>query len=138
MPVMATDTKKDCQFIGSPRMHHLKPSITPTIGFKEYQILHFSAMALLLKPIGVMNKPNWMINGMIYLKSRYFTFTAVRYKPTPKAQKNANNMNRGKKIICQEGTNLNQMNITKRMIKDIAKSTRLVITDHVGIIILGK
>ena len=79
-----------------------------------------------------------MINGMIYLKSRYLTFTAVRYKPTPKAHKNASTIKMGRKIICHQGIYLNQANIPNNMINEIAKSTRLVITELAGMIILGK
>ena len=94
-----TEKIKVFQFIASPNIHHRNPSITPTIGFIEYNNFHFSEIKLLLNPTGVMYNPNCMINGMMYLKSRYFTFTAVKYNPTPNAQTNARNINTGKKTI---------------------------------------
>jgi hypothetical protein len=41
-----------------PKMDHLNPSITHTIGFKEYIILHSSGITLLEKPTGDTYKPN--------------------------------------------------------------------------------
>ena len=124
--------------MGSPSRHHLKPSITPTIGLSEYNILHLSVTTTLLKPTGLTYKPNCTINGMIYLKSRYFTFTAVRYKPIPNAQVKASKTNNGKKMICQDGNTPYQMNIAVMITNDMARSTRLVITELAGMIILGK
>ena len=91
--------------MGSPNKHHRNPSIIPTIGFRAYQIFHLSGTTELLKPTGVIYKPNCTIKGIIYLKSRYFTLTAVRYKPIPNEHKKANKINKGRNIICQEGTN---------------------------------
>lgn len=136
--MIATDTKKERQCIGSPNRHHLNPSITPTIGLREYNILHLSVTTILLKPTGLTYKPNCTMNGMIYLKSRYFTFTAVRYNPIPNAQVKASKMNSGKKIICQEGMNPYQINMADMIINDMPRSTRLVITELAGIIIRGK
>ena len=101
--ITKTEKINERQFIGSPKIHHLKPSITPTIGFKAYNDFHFSPMTELLKPTGVMYNPNCMMKGMMYRKSRYLTFTAVRYNPTPKAHINASKIKMGKKTICQEG-----------------------------------
>ena len=138
MTVMATEKINNSQCIGSPNRHHLKPSITPTMGFKENRSLYFSSTSVLLKPTGEMYRPNCIIKGMIYLKSRYFTFTAVRYRPTPNAHTKANSINKGRKIICQEGMNWYHTHIAIIMMKDIPRSTRLVITELAGMIILGK
>jgi len=124
--------------MGSPSRHQRNPSITPTIGFREYNIRHLSLITKLLKPTGLTYKPNCTIKGMIYLKSRYLTFTAVRYKPIPNAQVKANKINRGKNIICQEGMKPYQANNKSMMQNDIPRSTKLVITELAGMIILGK
>jgi len=53
----------------------------------------------------VIYNPNWMMKGMIYLKSRYLTLRAVMYKPMPKEAMKAIKINTGKKITCQPGKN---------------------------------
>ena len=65
MRITNPEKMNDCQFIGSPKIHHLNPSITPTIGFKAYKNFHFSPMTELLKPTGVMYNPNCMMKGMM-------------------------------------------------------------------------
>ena len=50
--------------IEPPTIHHLKPSITATIGFKSYHILYRSGITLESNPIGEMYKPNWITNGL--------------------------------------------------------------------------
>ena len=91
-----------------------------------------------VNPTGETYKPNCTRNGTTCLKSRYFTFNAVSHKPTPKLAKNAIIINRGRKIKFIEGTVPYQI-ISKNMRpSEIKKSTRLVITEAAGMIILGK
>jgi len=86
-----------------PSMHQRKPSITPTIGFNEYNNLNLSDMLLLLKPTGEIYIPNCTTNGIIYLKSRYLTLSAATYSPAPIEVRNAKRRNKGRKTICQGG-----------------------------------
>jgi len=62
------ESKKPSIYIllSPPRIHHLKPSITPTMGFKEYKSRHFSGITLLLKPTGEIYKPSWTMKGTMY------------------------------------------------------------------------
>src|SRR5665647_229142 len=86
-----------------PKIHQRNPSIIPTIGFIEYNSLHFSGTTLLLKPTGDTYNPNCTTKGTMYLKSRYLTFNAAIYKPAPRAVRMANIRNRGRKRIGHEG-----------------------------------
>jgi len=58
------DTKMDKMnpggyiFVLPPKIAQRKPSITPTIGFKEYNKRHLSGIVSLLNPTGEMYKPN--------------------------------------------------------------------------------
>src|SRR5204863_3622973 len=45
------------------RRHQRKPSITPTMGFKEYNKRHFSGTMPLLKPTGETYNPNCTMKG---------------------------------------------------------------------------
>src|SRR5438128_1657291 len=136
--MMTNEDINESMCIGLPRIHHLKPSTIPTIGFNINHNLHFSGTTLLSNPTGVIYNPNCTMNGIMYLKSRYLTFTAVRYNPIPIEQRNAIKIKNGKRIICHEGMNRNQMNMPVIITKDIPRSTRLVITELAGMIILGK
>lgn len=48
-------------------------------------------------------KSNWIINGIMYLKSLYFTLSAVINNPAPKAMTKASIIKNGKNKICQPG-----------------------------------
>src|SRR6185369_4130058 len=88
------DTRNPGQYISSsPKMHQRKPSIMPTIGLIEYSILHSLGMMVLLNPTGDTYKPNCTMNGIMYLKSRYFTLSAVIYKLIPNEAKKAKIVN---------------------------------------------
>src|SRR5437867_9707260 len=78
------------------------------------------------------------MNGTIYRKSRYFTFSEVKYKPVPILVKKVNKINNGKKTIFQFGTYLNHTNNTHNSAREIRKSIQLVITEAVGMINRGK
>jgi len=56
----------------------------------------------------------------------------------PNAQVNASNTKTGKNIICQEGVYPYHRNISSMIIKEIPRSTRLVITELAGMMSLGK
>lgn len=57
--ITATDIKNPGQYIFSdPKIHHLNPSITATIGLSEYTKRHLSGIMELLNPTGEMNNPN--------------------------------------------------------------------------------
>jgi hypothetical protein len=121
-----------------PKMHHRKPSITPTIGFNEYNNLNLSDMLLLLKPTGEIYIPNCTTKGTIYLKSRYLTLSAATYRPAPIEVRNAKKRNKGRKTICQEGTKWNQIINPIRIANEIRKSTTLTMTVLAGMIRRGK
>jgi hypothetical protein len=93
---------------------------------------------LLLKPTGEMYKPNWTTNGIIYLKSLYFTFKAATYNPTLKLATNARKRNNGTHKIVQSGTKLYHIISTISIINEIKKSTRFTIIVLTGMINLGK
>jgi len=77
--VIAIDKRNPGTYIGLelPMIAHLNPSITPTMGFTEYNSLHFSGITLLLNPTGEIYNPNCTTKGTMYLKSLYFTLTAA-------------------------------------------------------------
>ena len=124
--------------LSPPNIDHLKPSITPTIGFNEYIKRHFSGITALLKPTGEIYKPNCTIKGIMYLKSRYFTLSAVIKSPKPIDVIKANSKNNGRYKICQLGVNWYQTIKPINIINDIKKSTKLTIIELAGIISLGK
>src|SRR5216683_8114745 len=78
------------------------------------------------------------MNGMIYRKSRYWTFSAVIQSDGPKLARKARAMNRGRKTICHPGKNLYQTSIASRMTKLIRKSTNDTMIIAVGTISRGK
>lgn len=78
------------------------------------------------------------MNGTMYRKSRYFTFSAASQNPKPKDASNARNRKNGKVTIRQSGINWYQIIKTARITKEIRKSTKLTITALAGIIIRGK
>src|SRR5689334_4521601 len=78
------------------------------------------------------------MNGTTCLKSRNLTFSDVNQRPTPKLAKNAMSINNGRKMRLTEGTVLYQISKANINTSEIKKSTRLVITDEAGMIILGK
>ena len=91
-----------------------------------------------VNPTGETYSPSCTRKGTTCLKSRYFTFNEESQRPTPKLVKNAIIINSGKKIRLTDGDvwyQNNNPNISKR---EIRKSTKLVITDEAGMIILGK
>lgn len=133
------ETRSPFQYIlCSPSILHLNPSMTPTIGLSAYNSRHFSGITELLNPTGETYSPNCTINGMIYRKSLYFTFSAVMYKLIPNEARKARIIKNGKNKICQDGTNRYQRNKTSINAKDIPKSTRLTITELAGMISRGK
>jgi hypothetical protein len=79
-----------------------------------------------------------MRNGIIYRKSRYFTFNAAISRAGPKLAKSANAMKAGKKIMCQFGRNAYQTIRSIKIIKFVAKSMRATRAVAAGIIIRGK
>jgi hypothetical protein len=102
---MNTDKIKVSTLSACPplKRHQRNPSITPTIGFNEYNSRHFSGTISELNPTGLRYKPNCTMNGIMYLKSRYFTFSAVIKRPAPILAIKANKRKNGRKTICQDG-----------------------------------
>jgi hypothetical protein len=78
------------------------------------------------------------MNGIIYLKSRYFTFNAAIYNPVPIAVTSANNKNNGRKSILISGIKRVKTIIKISITKEIRKSIRQTITVLAGTINLGK
>jgi hypothetical protein len=72
------------------------------------------------------------------LKSLYFTFNAVSQIPTPKLDKKASIINKGRNTRFTDGIDPNHIRRTNIKTNEIRKSTRLVITDEAGMIIRGK
>ena len=103
--VIPIDIKNPGKYIGYafPIIAHRNPSIIPTIGFNEYNSLHFSGIISLLKPTGETYNPNWTIKGTIYLKSLYFTFIAATNKPAPIENNTTQIKKRRRVMIVQEG-----------------------------------
>ena len=71
-------------FISCPMIHHLNPSIIPTMGLIEYKSFHFWGITSLEKPTGETYNPNETIKGTMCLKSLYFTLRADKTNPNPK------------------------------------------------------
>ena len=95
-------------------------------------------MLLLLKATGDTYIPICIMNGMMTLKSRYFTFKAAKSNPAPKAVINPNIKNKGNSNICQPGKKAVDIIIMIRRTKEIQKSTIQTITLLIGKIIIGK
>src|SRR5665213_2799657 len=109
----------------------------PTIGFNEYNNLHFPT-TLLLNPTGEIYSPNCTTNGTINLKSLYFTFKAATHNPVLRLSIHVRNRKKGRYNIFQTGTKLYQNISTTKIAKEIKKSTKFTITVLAGIIIRGK
>src|SRR5271165_4658041 len=105
MKVRAIEIKRPGQKSGaSPFSNaHRKPSITPTMGFREYKSRHCSGTTELLKPTGEMYSPNCTMNGTMKRKSRYSTVNVHSHNPAPMATPNASAMKSGKDRIRQSG-----------------------------------
>ena len=110
----------------------------PTTGLREYRNRHLSGITLLLNPTGEMYRPNWTMNGMMYRKSRYFTFNAVIQRLGPRLARNAKITNNGNNNICGPGTYWYQTIIKTSSEKLIKKSTIATTTVAAGTINLGK
>src|SRR6266851_1873023 len=78
------------------------------------------------------------MNGMMYRKSRYRTFSAVSQREGPKLARKARAINKGRNTICQPGKKWYQMSIASRMTKLIRKSTNETMIMAVGTISRGK
>src|SRR5688572_32641203 len=91
-----------------------------------------------VNPTGDRYKPICTRNGTTCLKSWYLTFRDVSQSPTPKLARNAKIINTGRNIRLTDGTVRNHSIKTNIKHNDIKKSTRLVMTDAAGMIILGK
>src|SRR5258706_911924 len=91
-----------------------------------------------LNPTGEMYSPSWTMNGTIYRKSRYLTFSAAIQRPGPRFATNASTMKSGNKVICQPGTKRYQHIKITTIAKLIRKSTKFTAIDAAGTISLGK
>src|SRR5215813_5615127 len=119
-------------------MHQRNPSITPTIGFKEYSRRHCSGTTFELNPTGEMYRPNCTMNGMTYRKSRYLTLRTVIQSAGPRLARKPIATNSGKSSICQPGRNWYHAIKASAMAKLMRKSTKDTTTAAVGMISLGK
>src|SRR5271165_3632345 len=78
MKVRAIEIKRPGQKSGaSPFSNaHRKPSITPTMGFREYKSRHCSGTTELLKPTGEIYTRNFRRTGTMKRRSQFFTVKA--------------------------------------------------------------
>ncbi len=121
-----------------PSKAHLKPSITPTRGFREYSILHSTGTRLLLNPMGEINRPSCIRNGTMYLKSLNLTLKAENHNPAPRAGINASTTNKGNVSISHPGM-IPYHIISTTIIKNVVmKSTKLTAIELIGSSTLGK
>src|SRR6516165_1715185 len=119
-------------------MHQRNPSMTPTIGLREYSKRHCSGTTLELKPTGDTYSPNCTMKGMTYRKSRYLTLRAVIHRAGPTLAKNANTIKTGRSNIRQSGKKLYHAISRTRMKKLMRKSTKATTTVAIGTINRGK
>src|ERR1700692_508507 len=78
------------------------------------------------------------MNGMMYRKSRYSTFSALSHRPDPNDAANAKPTNKGRVRTLQSGANRYHTIITAMSPSVIRKSTKLVMTAPAGTTRRGK
>jgi hypothetical protein len=93
---------------------------------------------MLLNIIGDAYEPSWIMNGIIYLKSRYLTVSADTNTPKPRAEHMAMSKNNGKNNIRAPGRSPPHAIMISKIRKVIKKSIRQTITVLAGIINRGK
>src|SRR5271168_5361013 len=101
---ITTEQAMPCASNGWPSLSRLQrnASMTPAMGLRSRTCFQVGT-TFVLYPIGERNTPTWMMNGTMYLKSRYLTVSTVNQIPAPKAKQRASPMKRGRSAQCQEG-----------------------------------
>jgi hypothetical protein len=119
-------------------IHHLNPSIIPTIGLIEYKILILCGITSLVYATGEIYIPNCSTTGIKYLISRYLTFKVAKKSPDPSEIRNTIIIDIGISKTFVGRVYLKTINNIMKTKDDIIKSIKDVTTEDIGNVRRGK